>query len=80
MDCGSKGLPPYCYDFDHLDGSTKLDNVSSLVAAARNRRAITNEIAKCELVCANCHRIRTMDRKAWLRAAPPDDNQTTLDL
>lgn len=55
-DCGLR-YPTYVMDFDHRRGE-KLANVGSLVGHA-NARRIREEIAKCEVVCANCHRERT---------------------
>jgi hypothetical protein len=54
--------PPYVMDFDHLDGETKEFGISYM---RRHRMAfdkIEAEIAKCEVVCANCHRERTNQR------------------
>jgi len=58
VDCGYNG-EGCALDFDHVRG-TKLFSI----AMAWNRRAdlVEAEIAKCEVVCANCHRIRTRDR------------------
>lgn len=56
-------------DLDHISGKT--DNVSQLVGRASLER-VAEEVAKCDLVCANCHRIRTyhrLDSKASRRAA-----------
>lgn len=44
--------------WDHLPGSAKIDEVSNMV-----REKILKEIAKCEPVCANCHCIRTYERR-----------------
>jgi hypothetical protein len=52
-----------CMDFDHRDGTTKSYNVGSMFAHHYSRELIEAEIAKCDLVCANCHRIRTRDRR-----------------
>lgn len=60
VDCGYN-THPAALDFDHIDGTTKVDNVSKL-ARLRSWAAIEAEIAKCEVVCANCHRIRTVSR------------------
>ena len=46
---------------DHLPGFVKLSDVATLVQK-RNRRRVLEEIAKCELVCANCHAVRTYER------------------
>jgi hypothetical protein len=59
-DC-SKRFPYYVMDFDHLDESDK-KNIVSFLAQTGRIGALKQEIRKCELVCANCHRIRTHDR------------------
>ncbi|SRR5712692_10222586 len=46
-------------DFDHVQGPKRF-NISD--AGARSVEMILAEIAKCELVCANCHRFRTWKR------------------
>ncbi len=33
------------------------------VQRSMSKRRVLEEIAKCELVCANCHAIRTMHRR-----------------
>lgn len=48
--------------WDHRPGVDKVMNVSRMIALKPNREAILAEIAKCDLVCANCHAIRTFDR------------------
>jgi hypothetical protein len=58
MDCGGI-FPPECMDFDHRDPSDKVQGVSRLVFRRYSRDRILAEIAKCDLICANCHRIRT---------------------
>lgn len=57
-DCKIK-YPPYVMDFDHL--SNKVMNIARLVTQG-SKEALIDEIAKCELVCANCHRERTYRR------------------
>ena len=59
-DCGNH-FPHVCMDFDHI-GDDKTHAVARLVAGARSLDLIKAEIAKCEIVCANCHRIRTFSR------------------
>jgi len=60
MDCGGV-FPPECMDFDHVRGE-KLFRISRGVLK-RTEEEMQTEIAKCELVCSNCHRIRTRKRK-----------------
>jgi predicted HNH restriction endonuclease len=47
--------------WDHLPGVEKLASVAELYGYSRDR--VLAEIAKCELVCANCHAVRTYRRK-----------------
>lgn len=47
---------PACLDFHHKDPSTKLFEVSGRGLTNHSRSAILDEIAKCEVLCANCHR------------------------
>lgn len=58
LDCGGR-FPPECMDFDHRDPSVKLFDVSGAVVSGRSVLSVQKEIAKCDVVCANCHRIRT---------------------
>src|SRR6185503_17863347 len=59
-DCGHL-YPPECMDFDHVAG-TKVASASRLLRTASKARVIA-EVKKCDLVCANCHRIRTRARQ-----------------
>lgn len=60
-DCGQT-FDPICMDFDHT-GTDKLYNIGKLVFKGRPWEMIETEIAKCELVCSNCHRLRTKRRQ-----------------
>ena len=57
-DCGESN--PIVLDFDHL--KYKKYNVSRMIHDGFSWKAIKKEIEKCEVVCANCHRIRTHHR------------------
>jgi hypothetical protein len=63
-DCGVK-YPPYVMDFDHLPEYIKSAGVPRLVNMRRPKSVIKAEIDKCEVVCANCHRLRTKERGQW---------------
>lgn len=56
VDCGEDDV--IVLEFDHLRDKTA--NVSALIAGASGVKRVFEEIAKCEVVCANCHRRRTM--------------------
>lgn len=55
-DCKQK-YPYYVMEFDHL--GDKRDNISRMARHGLSLDTIKSEIAKCEIVCANCHRFRT---------------------
>jgi hypothetical protein len=57
--------------WDHLPGFEKEDSVATILQRTYSREAVLKEIAKCELVCANCHAERTHCRLGE-QADPPD--------
>ena len=61
MDCGYN-LHPEALEFDHTENN-KIHSVADLISRHSKMEAIIDEIAKCEIVCANCHRIRTFNRR-----------------
>lgn len=58
LDCGIK-YPYYVMEFDHIH--SKIKTVSWLASRGTIDQVI-EEIKKCELVCSNCHKIRTWTR------------------
>ena len=61
QDCGGS-FPPCVMHFDHRDPGQKSLTVSAL-AGAGSIRNMLEEISKCDLVCANCHAIRTFHQR-----------------
>lgn len=59
LDCGLS-YPHYVMEFDHTEDN-KVDSIANLMLRA-GWQTILDEVAKCELVCANCHRARTYKR------------------
>jgi len=49
-------------DFDHREPGSKRHTVSRMIGRA-GTATILAEIAKCDIVCANCHRDRTFRRR-----------------
>jgi hypothetical protein len=69
VDCGFKGLVyPQVLEFDHL-GSDKKFNISEYGRITSSINKVRHEISKCDIVCANCHRIRTVKRKNCRRSS-----------
>lgn len=48
-----------CFDFDHRDPDAKSFNISARYGYPLDELKL--EADKCDLVCANCHRIRTVN-------------------
>ena len=55
--------PLVALDFDHVRGK-KLFNISHAPTMACSPKRLLLEIAKCEVVCASCHRVRTANRRS----------------
>ena len=62
MDCGLKDVEhPEIYDFDHRPEEVKVQGVAIFVTKGTVENML-QEVQKCDVVCANCHRIRTRAR------------------
>lgn len=61
-DCGIH-YPHWILEFDHLPGTKKLFTIGAKIRHNISVETLLNEIAKCEVVCANCHRDRTYKRR-----------------
>ncbi len=53
---------PICMDFDHLPGFDKDAEISKMMRRRQAWSKIQAEIDKCEVVCSNCHRLRSKRR------------------
>lgn len=54
--CGIKN--PVLLEFHHINGE-KEDKITNFVKKRRSIREIKTEMEKCEVLCANCHRLET---------------------
>lgn len=66
-DCGE--ADPVVLEFDHL--RDRIECLSAMAGDGASIALLDAEIAKCEVVCANCHRMRTAKRAGWRRAVVP---------
>jgi hypothetical protein len=68
IDCNRKTTPDtlYGFDFDHLPEHVKIECISHMVSSTElyTYEDIVSEMAKCELRCANCHIIKTAERRS----------------
>mgnify|MGYP001587426185 CR=1 FL=1 len=56
LKCACGESHPACLEFHHRDPSTKLFQVSAFNSHKQNMDVLKVEIAKCDVLCANCHR------------------------
>lgn len=61
--CSRCGEDDYaCLDFHHLDQDEKERSVGEMVTFGAGRKRLRAEMAKCEVICANCHsKLHTQD-------------------
>ncbi len=60
-DCGYRNHPA-ALEFDHLPGTIKIKTIAQMCNNTSMAK-LRAEIAKCEVVCANCHVVRTSERR-----------------
>lgn len=58
---------PRVLDFDHIDRADKSFGISRALTNTLSWKKILLEIKKCQILCANCHRIRTSNQFGWYR-------------
>ncbi len=73
VDCGENDLR--LMEFDHVRGQKKAA-ITVLVNRPSGWKTIEDEIAKCEVRCANCHRIKTCEQQGWYRSLEKQENAT----
>jgi hypothetical protein len=63
MDCGIQYVG-WVMQFDHRPDEEKVNNIGPLIRNGSWSK-LKEEIAKCDVVCANCHIVRTATRAGW---------------
>jgi hypothetical protein len=61
IDCGYDA-DPVALQFDHVKG-IKLFNIAESSSMTGGIKRLQTELAKCVVRCANCHAIRTQERR-----------------
>ena len=69
IDCGESDIT--VLEFDHKGEVPKLMAVSSLVRARYSLKKVRDEVDKCEVRCANCHRRKTARDFKWFKGKMP---------
>lgn len=68
IDCGEQD--PRVLQFDHRDPAQKRASVAVLIAKGASLRRLQDEIALCDVRCANCHARRTSDQRGFYTSDP----------
>ena len=73
VDCGEKNI--VVLEFDHIENKVK--EISRLI---RNNAwgIVLKEIEKCEVVCSNCHKIRTAIEQNWYKLRYKKEKEVEL--
>lgn len=82
VDCGE--TDPLVLEFDHRDPKEKTSTVSQLLkdypaSSGQSFSKVVQEIEKCDVRCANCHRKRTARQMNWLMVAILDGLEDEAD-
>jgi hypothetical protein len=62
VDCGQADL--VVLQFDHRDGTEKVSTIGAMLNHSSWAKLLA-EVAKCDVRCANCHRLRTAEKFGW---------------
>lgn len=78
VNCGVRDLR--VLDFDHRDPELKQAGIGVMLGGGWTWAAVLVEIAKCDVRCANCHRIRTAGQQDWWKEHRQLDLQADSEL
>lgn len=65
VDCSESD--PIVLEFDHIDPKTKCFDISKAVRSGKSWEKVLEEIVKCVVRCANCHKRRTAEQFGWYK-------------
>ena len=67
--CAHCGITdPRVLEFDHVDPNIKSVSIARAIADVWSWDKILQEIKKCQILCANCHKIKTSAEQFWYKA------------
>lgn len=76
VDCGETN--PVVLDFDHRNPTEKEFGIGGAGLLFRSWQKVFVEIEKCDVRCANCHRIKTAKEQSWYKALRWDELQASV--
>ena len=59
---------PICLDLDHIDRGTKRHSIGDL--PKQSWKTLINELVKCQVLCAICHRLKTESERLSIAIQP----------
>jgi len=62
---------PMVLEFHHRDSKTKKMDVGAMLSGGWPFEMIKKEIEKCDVLCANCHRIESAEQQGWYKSFYP---------
>jgi hypothetical protein len=65
IECGEGD--PIVLEFDHREQDTKCGDISNMAGGSLGIDTLVEEIKKCDVLCANCHRRRTAKQQNWYK-------------
>lgn len=65
VDCGESD--PVVLDFDHAEGSQKEFSIGDAKKRGFSLKRVKEEVRKCDVRCANCHRRKTAKERGWYK-------------
>lgn len=77
-DCGE--TDPACLDYHHSDSDVKDLAITEMITYGYSTERLGDEIERCTVLCANCHRKRHDRRPAMVKKADTDDGTVSTDL
>jgi hypothetical protein len=82
--CGQK-FPHYVMDFHHREPLDKSFGIAEAYCSSKNKGKynidlVVDEMAKCDLLCANCHRIRTHEERHNYKIPINKEIAATIDM
>lgn len=77
--------PSICMEFDHTDLTQRSFDMIDALSGKYSKEMIYNEIQKCQLVCANCYRLRVRARqdiakKKYSKAQPVETRRNNMKI
>jgi len=71
VDCGETN--PIVLEFDHKDPAFKSFTIGTVLNGWRNFELLEEEVAKCDIRCSNCHKLKTAKQRGYYKWVEKDD-------